>query len=254
MTPARTLLLAFLATGCATGVPLGARSTTTEGYEPFGRAAAPRQIPDAHPAQPEPQTAEVPDEQRVVTVPPGSREATVSAAARLVGKQHVVLGGKRYGDDCTGLVRGVYAQVGIDLMSAAGPGDNGVTAIYRFATTHGRVYEGGRPVGGDLVFFRDTYDLNRDGRNNDGLTHVGLVEKIEEDGTVIVIHRVARGVVRYRMNLAFKDKATNPDGRPVNDWLRAANAGAPQLTAQLFAGYATVLPNESKAVGTRTAE
>jgi hypothetical protein len=101
-----------------------------------------------------------------------------------------------------------------------------------------------------LVFFRDTYDLNRDGRVNDGLTHVGLVEKIEEDGTVIVIHRVARGVVRYRMNLAFKDKATTPEGRPVNDWLRAPIAGAaPQLTAQLFAGYATVLPNESKVVG-----
>ena len=167
----------------------------------------------------------------------------------------VVLGGKRYGDDCTGLVRGVYAQVGIDLMSAAAAGDNGDTAIYRFASTHGRVYEGGRPVGGDLVFFRDTYDLNRDGRINDGLTHVGLVEKIEEDGTVIVIHRVARGVVRYRMNLTFRDKALNSEGRPVNDWLRAPNSsGVPQLTAQLFAGYATVLPNESKAVGARTSE
>jgi hypothetical protein len=50
--------------------------------------------------------------------------------------------------------------------------------------------------------------------------------------------------------LAFKDKATTPEGRPVNDWLRAPIAGAtPQLTAQLFAGYATVLPNESKVVG-----
>jgi len=240
MTPFRALLLAVLASGCATGLPMGARPTTTEGYEPFGRASASRQVPDA--------TPEV--DEGPVQVAPGSRETTVSNAVNLVGKKHVVLGGKRYGDDCTGLVRGVFAQVGVDLMSSAAAGDNGVTAIYRFATQHGRVYEGGRPVAGDLVFFRDTYDLNRDGRVNDGLTHVGLVEKIEEDGTVIVIHRVARGVVRYRMNLAFRDQAMTPEGRPVNDWLRAPLAGAtPQLTAQLFAGYATVLPNESRVVG-----
>ncbi len=236
------LLVTFVVSGCATGLPAGASRSTIEGYEPFARTASARAMPEATPI--------APDEVQPVQVPRGSRETTVTAAVKLVGKKQVVLNGKRYGDDCTGLVRGVYAQVGIDLMSSAAKGDNGVTAIYRFASEHGRIYDGGRPVAGDLVFFKDTYDLNRDGRVNDGLTHIGLVEAIEEDGTVVVIHRVARGVVRYRMNLAFRDQAMSPAGRPVNDWLRAPTAGAtPQLTAQLFAGYATVLPNESQLAG-----
>lgn len=240
MPSSRALIIAFVSSGCATGVPLGARPALNEGYEPFAQTAPARTIP----AVPVEVAQEVP-------APPTrvlhSRALTVTAAEQLVGQRRVVLGGRRYGDDCTGLVRGVYAQLGIDLMSAGLSGDNGVTAIYRFANQHGRIYEGGRPVPGDLVFFRDTYDVNRDGRVNDGLTHIGLVNRVEEDGTVLVIHRVARGVVRYRMNLAFPNQATSPDGRPVNDWLRAPMAGAtPQLTAQLFAGYATLLPNESQ--------
>lgn len=166
-------------------------------------------------------------------------------ARRLVGQPNVELSGRRYPDDCTGLVRGVYEQLGLDLSSHARPGDNGVTAIYRFAAARGRVYTGGRPVAGDLAFFRETYDVNRDGRTNDGLTHVGLVESVLEDGTVLVIHRVSRGVVRYRMNLTRKDVHTDPkNGRKLNDYLRASGPGhAPVLTGQLFAAYATVLPD-----------
>jgi hypothetical protein len=122
-----------------------------------------------------------------------------------------------------------------------------VAAIYRFAGRHGRVYEGGRPLPGDLVFFKETYDRNRDGRRNDGLTHVGLVDDVEADGTVVIIHRVARGVVRYRMNLGHPDQAASPQGRRWNDWLRTEQPGAPaQLTGQLFAGYATLLPTRGR--------
>lgn len=226
-------------TGCATGAPAGTRALLAEGYQPFSRAAATRDIPAP---------ADAPTAPLVVAA--GARDTAVGAARRLVGKSRIVVDGRRFGDDCTGLVRAAYAQVGVDLMTAAEPGDNGVTAIWRFASRHGRVYEGGRPVRGDLVFFRETYDLNRDGTVNDGLTHVGLVEDVGEDGTVVVIHRVARGVVRYRMNLTSRDVAVTRDGRKVNDWLRPEGAGSkPRLTSQLFAGFATLLPIESRFAG-----
>lgn len=180
-------------------------------------------------------------------VPAGARDTAVELAQRLVGKKAIVLGGKKYRDDCTGLVHGIYAQFGVNLLGGGEPGDNGVTAIWRYAAAHGRLFDGGRPVAGDLAFFKETYDLNRDGRVNDGLTHIGLVEKVSEDGTVTVIHRVARGVVRYKMNLQYKDSAVDSAGRAVNDYLRVAGAQArPQLTSQLFAGYATLLPIEPR--------
>ncbi len=229
-----SVVVGGLGSACATGAPVGGRSLLAERYEPFGRAA-PVTVPAAAPAE------------RALAVRPGARQDAVAEAQRLVGQRRVEVNGKRYGDDCTGLVRAVFEPLGVDLLSRAAPGDNGVTAMWRFAGEHGRVFQGGRPLPGDLVFFKDTYDLNRDGHVNDGLTHVGLVEDVEADGTVVVIHRVARGVVRYRMNLAAPTQARGPDGKRLNDWLRTGAPGSkPRLTAELFAGYATLLPVESR--------
>lgn len=231
----RTLWPWLLLCACATGAPLGWR-TDTQGYLPFARVGGAPPTPEAAPTAP-----------ATLAVTPGAREAVVDAARRLVGKKSIVVDGKRFGDDCTGLVRAAYSHAGIELMAAGAPGDNGVTAIYRFASRYGRVYRGGQPVEGDIVFFRETWDVNRDGHDNDGLTHVGLVDTVEEDGTVVVIHRVSKGVVRYRMNLAHADIAQSTQGVRWNDWLRAEGPGAkPLLTAQLFAGYATLLPVEAR--------
>jgi peptidoglycan DL-endopeptidase CwlO len=169
-----------------------------------------------------------------------------------VGRTSIVMGGKRYGEDCTGLVRAVYAQIGIELMGQGRAGDNGVTAIWRFASSRGQAYTGGRPVPGDLVFFKETYDLNRDGRDNDGLTHIGIVEYVGDDQTVTVIHRIKKGVVRYRMNLNEPDKTVDAAGRLINDKLRPPRAKAKaMLTSQLFASYVNLLPVEPTLISSR---
>jgi hypothetical protein len=173
----------------------------------------------------------------VSPTPNASREAVVAAARALLGKTRIQIGGKKYSDDCSGLVRAAFDQVGVDLFKNARRGDNGVTAIYRFAEANGRVYTGGRPVAGDLVFFHDTYD-----RRKAGLTHVALVEQVQDDQTVWIIHRVRRGVVRYRMNLLRPDARVDKSGNILNDYLRFASANKEVLTAQLFSAYATILP------------
>ena len=101
------------------------------------------------------------------------------------------------------------------------------------------------PEPGDLVFFRETYDRNRDGRQNDGLTHVGLVDSVSDDGTVSVIHRVNRGVVRYRMNLQHADIHIDPRTRQtLNDYIKGGSGTRRAiLTGQLFAAYGAVLPS-----------
>ena len=274
-------------TGCATGtagVPLGGQLAFENlRYRPATPEAMPRPIPDEveadpsesavaeAPSRPEPRTAvakrETPasrsaprasrseSKKRVQPVshsvaPRDARELVLTTARALVGQSQVKVGGRTYPSDCTGLVEAVYTQAGVSLRGTVKPGDNGVTALYRYALNHGRVYNGGRPVPGDLVFFRETYDQNRDGRRNDGLTHVGIVDDVDKDGTVTVIHRVKRGVVRYRMNLSKPSVGKDPDsGKILNDTLRAPGQGRSfALTGQLFAAYATVLPGSKPVV------
>lgn len=235
-----TLASGALWCACATGRPLGA-NRIDDGYRPFAAAPAAVVVPGV--------TGDV----EPLEVGPGSRDRVIEAARGLVGTTRVEVGGKRFGDDCTGLVRAAYSSLGVDLMAAGAPQDNGVTAIWRFTAKHGRLYDGGRPVAGDLVFFRETYDLNRDGAVNDGLTHIGLVDDVEPDGTVLVIHRVARGVVRYRMNLTNPSLAKDGTGKVLNDGLRLPGAGsARKLTGELFVSFGTLLPNDGR-LATRSA-
>ena len=190
--------------------------------------------------------------------PPSPRRPSLPGGTRppggdpLAGRRHRAatagqdlrpLGGSHFPDDCSGLVLGVYASVGVPLTGSARPGDNGVTAVWRWTSAHGRLFRTGHPDPGDLVFFHDTYDRDHDGKLDDGLTHVALVESVDPDGTVSIIHRVSRGVMRYRMTVERPQLRTEPgSGKVLNDWLRGSGKGAAVLTGQLFAVYGSVLP------------
>jgi hypothetical protein len=147
-------------------------------------------------------------------------------------------------DDCTGLARIAYESAGIELMAGAGrPGSNGVSHIYYRARRLGAVHKG-RPQPGDLVFFRETYDRDRDGRRDDGLTHVGVVESVAPDGSITFVHRGSKGVARARMDLRHpKLHRARGSGAVVNDYLRRASGGSrAYLTGELFAGFASPGP------------
>ncbi len=235
MRPTALLCLPFLAlVGCVHGTPSHSRA--------FGVTARPFAPPSLARAVPVGPTREA----AVKRVGGAERTKAVAVAQSLVGLKQVKLSGVRY-QDCSGFVVGVYREAGVDLRSIAADDDSGVAALYRYSEAAGEVSSRGTPSPGDLVFFNETYDRNRDGRLNDGLTHVGLVESVDDDGTVRVLHRVDRGVVRYRMNL--KHPGTRMQGGvAVNDYLRSASAKGPaKLTSQLFAGFGSLGP----ASGTR---
>jgi len=179
---------------------------------------------------------------------PSTRLTVVTLARSLLGSRQVAVNGKHYPDDCSGFVRAVYEHAGVNLMSDARAGDSGTHAIFRYAQRHGHVYQHGHPQPGDLVFFHDTYDKNRIGRSGSGLTHVGVVDAADSDGTVHIIHRVRRGVVRYRMNLIRPHLHWDPASRQtLNDYLRIEGKQThPVLTGELFAAYGSVLSSELK--------
>ncbi|WP_342376348.1 C40 family peptidase [Myxococcus stipitatus] len=165
----------------------------------------------------------------------------VSRSSQLVGERNLARLSRGMPNDCSGFVRLAYLSAGIDLVAHGFlAGENAVSAIFRRATAGGRIHHNA-PRPGDLVFFRETYDRNRDGRRNDGMTHVGVVEGMASDGTVTFIHRGSKGVARSRMNLAHPEKHQLAQGGPVvNDFLRpATKRSRAYLTGELFVAFAS---------------
>jgi len=174
-----------------------------------------------------------------------SRSAIVRTAATLVGATTIESHGRRIAYDCAGVTRAVFLRHGIDLYDAdpIDPHANGVRIIHAHIRQQGRFHRGPIAHPGDLVFFNNTWDYNGDGKVNDSLTHIGIVERQEPDGTVIFISRVASSVERYHMNLRLPHVHKTAEGRILNDYLRRKGTSDPHnatyLTGELFAQFAS---------------
>lgn len=173
------------------------------------------------------------------------RAAIVRTASKLVGATNIQVNGKRIAYDCAGVTRAIFLAHGIDLYNSGSldPQANGVRLIHHHISQHGRFHQGPVVRPGDLVFFDNTWDYNGDGIINDPLTHVGIVERQEADGTVIFISRVAGAIERYRMNLALPHLHKTAEGRILNDYIRRKDLNHPfdasYLTGELFSGFGT---------------
>jgi len=180
-------------------------------------------------------------------MPLPSRLAIVESAARLVGARTISSQGKRIAYDCAGVTRAIFLEHGIDLYRGAltDPKGNGVRLIHNHVRQHGSLLRGVNVSPGDLVFFDNTWDFNGDGKLNDPLTHVGVVERLEPDGTVIFISRVANAIERYRMNLDQPHVHKTAQGRVLNDYIRRKHPTDPdsvaRLTGELFSVYGNLL-------------
>jgi len=143
----------------------------------------------------------------------------IEAASALVGRNTIVLDGVDYGPGCAALVLAAFAHAGHPFP----PEVHDAAGVHAFASYHCALAAPRAPTAGDLVFLAD-----RPG----GLpAHVGLVTRADPDGTALVLHRLARGVERVRINLAYPEQSADPaTGRRINDLLivkaRAIPAGS----------------------------
>ena len=198
-------------------------------------------------SQPSPASAPMVDHSTSFMRSLPARSAIVESAARLVGARTIRSQGKRIAYDCAGVTRAIFLEHGIDLYRGGvnDPKGNGVRLIHNHIRQHGTLHRGSNVSPGDLVFFDNTWDFNGDGKLNDPLTHVGVVERLEPDGTVIFISRVANAVERYRMNLDQPHVHKTADGRLLNDYIRRKHPTnldyTARLTGELFSFYGSLL-------------
>ncbi|HYQ82035.1 MAG TPA: CHAP domain-containing protein [Anaeromyxobacteraceae bacterium] len=194
--------------------------------EPSAAGAAPGRPGGARPPTADPARAAA-----VAGTGPAFRTPTPSASARerlvAAARSHL---GQPWPGDCSDFVERVHAEAGLRLSAL--PARSASEGLWRAS----RPVE--RPRPGDLAFFHDTFDRDRDGRRGDRFTHVALVEAV--DGPrLTLIHRGSRGIQRLSMNLARRHDPAE------NGWLRKRKAGDGPgrfLSGELFAAFATAVP------------
>lgn len=160
----------------------------------------------------------------------------VEAAAGFLGKSVFMVGDTRYRHDCSGLVEAAYGAAGVRLAGSS-------ASLFEQARDLGVLHRHRTPHPGDVAFFDDTWDRNGNGKLDDTLTHVALVESVDRSGTISIVHYTTRGVVRERMNLREPDLHRDESGDILNHYLRRRSSkDSPRtryLTAQLWAGFAS---------------
>lgn len=180
------------------------------------------------------------------------REALVQSAMCYLGK--------RDGKDCSGFVNLVNLQNGNPFykekeLSASFDNPRKSRAMYNLMKKKGDIFEKGLPRIGDLVFFEDTE--RRPAPKTKGktpakaaapkvaenITHVGIVTKVDSDGTVEFIHHSnGKNILDY-MNFALPNQTKKGD-KVVNTYMKRCKSknGTPQpqcMNIAFFVAYGT---------------
>ncbi len=90
-------------------------------------------------------------------------------------------------------------------------------AIYNLLDAEKRLYTD-NPKVGDLVFFANTIKKYSTIRHADNITHIGIIVKIEADGTVQFIHHTRGQNILGYLNMRYPDLAIN-NGKMLNSYM-----------------------------------
>lgn len=154
----------------------------------------------------------------------------------------------KYRIDCSGFVNAVYSSVNISVFEKQSKvlrGANGVKIIYDTLKQFDKIYKVKKPNPGDIIFFDNTWDKNRNGKNDDELVHTGLVLDVDPDGTISFIHSFSKGVVISKANLYRPDQKFDKNGKRLNSALRRKRStdapGTKYYAGGLINSFGTVL-------------
>jgi len=171
--------------------------------------------------------------------------------------------GKRDGGDCSGFVNLVNIKSGHPFyeekeLSQSFDNARKSRAMFNLMSKKGKAFEAKLPNIGDLVFFENTErraaTKQPKGKGKapvkqpvvnvaENITHVGIVTKVEVDGTVEFIHHSnGKNILDY-MNFTYP-MLTHKDGKKINTYMKRCpskgGAAQPQcMNIAFFVAYGT---------------
>lgn len=155
------------------------------------------------------------------------------AAESFLDKKKLIVHGDKYRYDCSGMICAAHVKAGI-------PTTGNTRMLYDKSKDIGVFHRRKRPDVGDVAFFSNTWDRNKNGRRDDKLTHIAIVEAVESDGTISLIHLGGSGVKRMVMNMRHPNRKLSAQGKRWNSVLRKGNDGGPVLTGELCVGFGSL--------------
>lgn len=153
-------------------------------------------------------------------------------------KKFPTVNSRPYLADCSGYVSFAFHWAGLDMLKLYGIAPNGVSAIWLGLHKYGFQVTDGPLRAGDIVFFHNTVDKNKNNKRDDAFTHIGIVESVGEYNIARVLHYGSKGVARIRMNISAPELRSLGDGGETvifNDYLRRGSVPE-NLAGSLYAG------------------
>lgn len=138
--------------------------------------------------------------------------------------------GKKFNNDCSGLIYGIFWASDIDLQSKImKETGNGVARLYKVMDKNDLIHKRKLPSPGDLIFWSNTY-----GRwGSKPLSHIGVVVSVEKDGSIEFVHNnTYLGAIRKESMNLYRPHET----MPVNHYMRY-DSTYKKTAAELFDSF-----------------
>lgn len=142
--------------------------------------------------------------------------------------------GRKFPNDCSGLIYGIFWEAGIDLISAISTETgNGIQRLYKVADHNKLIHKEKLPNIGDLIFWNNTYGTW--GRKP--LSHAGIVVSVDKKtGQVEYVHNnTYLGSIRKESMNLFKPH----ENRPTNNYMRY-DSKYKKTAAELFDSFGSM--------------
>lgn len=137
---------------------------------------------------------------------------TVAAAAR----HYVANTPVGFRADCSGFIEAILNRAGFSAYGS-------VADFYQRAKDLGALHYNPEPFVGDLVFFHNTYDRNRNGKQDDFYSHIAVVVDVEPDGTIVMAHHGSkRSFIRMNLQPDLIHLKKTDDGKRINSTIKHA--------------------------------
>lgn len=158
---------------------------------------------------------------------------------------------KNNGKDCSGFVELVNFQNSQPYyksgeLSQFHNNTNRSKAIFNIMMANNRIFDKETPKVGDLVFFEDTLQKSKRNVGSRNITHIGIVTKLDDDGTIHFIHNIQGKNRVDQLNMQFSQTPI-VSGKSVNSYLKRCDSSTPKqkcLSAYYFSAFATPLFSE----------